>query len=69
VSLTSNVEKESYQPWWNSAEINSSALLQFPKEIPIGEEVTHEWRYDSQTHSVTLTVPDAVKNLDRSLTQ
>jgi len=69
VSLTSNVEKNSYQPWWNSAEITLFGVTSVPKEIRIGEEVAHEWRYDSQTHSVTLTVPDAVKNWTVRLTQ
>ncbi len=37
--------------------------------VRIGDEVTHEWHYDSQVHSVTLTVPDAVKNWTVHITQ
>ena len=33
-----------------------------PKEVRIGNEVIHEWRYDGLAHDVTLTVPDAAKN-------
>ena len=33
-----------------------------PKEVRIGDEVIHEWRYDSRVHAVTLIVPDAAKN-------
>ena len=68
-SLTSNVEMNSYQSWWKSAEITLFGLTSVPKEVRIGDEVTHEWRYDSQAHSVTLTVPDAVKNWTVRLTQ
>jgi alpha-glucosidase len=69
VSLTSNVEKGSFQPWWNAAEITLVGVSSVPKEVRIGDEISHEWRYDTQTHSVTLTVPDAVKNWTVRLTQ
>jgi alpha-glucosidase len=68
VSLTSNIEKNSYQPWWNTAEITLFGVSSVPKEVRIGDELSHEWRYDPQTHSVTLTVLDAVKNWTVRLT-
>ena len=33
-----------------------------PKEARIGNEVIRDVRYDAQVHSVTLTVPEAVKD-------
>jgi len=33
-----------------------------PKEVRIGEQITREWRYDNLAHTITATVPDAVKN-------
>jgi hypothetical protein len=33
-----------------------------PKEVRMGEQVIHDWRYDSLAHTVTLIVPDALKN-------
>jgi alpha-glucosidase len=62
VTVTSSVEKNAFQPWWKSAQMKLYGVTTSPKEIHIGAEVNHDWRFDSQTHSVTLTVPDAVKN-------
>jgi len=62
VTVTSNVEKNAYQPWWKSAQVTLFGAAAAPKEVRIGEQITHEWRYDSLAHTVTLTVPDAAKN-------
>src|SRR5436309_6183771 len=62
VTVTSNVEKNAYQPWWTSAEVKLFGATAQPKDVRIGEQITSEWRYDSLAHTVTLTVPDAVKN-------
>jgi alpha-glucosidase len=62
VTVTSNVEKNRYQPWWKSAEVKLFGASAEPKEVRIGEQITREWRYDSLAHTVTLTVPGAVKN-------
>jgi len=62
VSVTSSVEKNAYEPWWNSAEVTIFGAAAAPKEVGIGNQVIREWRYDSQSRAVTLTVPDAVKN-------
>src|SRR5256886_3692537 len=53
ISLTSNIEKNSYQPWWNAAELTLIGVSSVPKEVRIGDELSHEWRYDPQAHSVT----------------
>jgi alpha-glucosidase len=60
VRVVSTVEKSAYLPWWKSAEVTLVGAASLPKEVRVGDQVTHEWRYDSQTHSVTLTVLDAV---------
>jgi len=62
VTVTSNVEKNAYQPWWKSAEVKLFGATAQPKDVRIGEQITSEWRYDSLAHTVTLTVPDGVKN-------
>ena len=62
VTVTSNVEQNAYQPWWKSAEVKLFGATAQPKDVRIGEQITSEWRYDSRAHTVTLTVPDAVKN-------
>jgi len=60
VRVVSTVEKSAYLPWWKSAEVTLVGAASLPKEVRVGDQVTHEWRYDSQTHSVTLTVTDAL---------
>ncbi len=62
VTVASNVVKNSYQPWWKSAEVKLFGAAAQPKEVHIGEQIIREWRYDSLAHTVTLTVPDALKN-------
>ena len=62
VTVTSRIEKNAFQPWWKNAEVKLYGVSSTPKEIRIGAEVNHEWRYDTQAHSLTLTVADAVKN-------
>jgi alpha-glucosidase len=60
--VTSTVERKAFQPWWKSAEVKLYGVAASPKEVRVGAEVDRDWRFDSQTHSVTLTVPDAVNN-------
>jgi len=62
VTVTSSVEKNSYQPWWKSAQVTLFGATAAPKEVRIGDQVIHDWRYDGLAHNVTLTVPDAAKN-------
>jgi alpha-glucosidase len=61
-TIASSVEKNGYQPWWKSAEVKLFGATAQPKEVRIGEQVIHEWRYDNIAHTITLTVPDALNN-------
>ena len=62
LTMTSSIEKHGYKPWWNSTALTIYGAVNAPKEVRIGERVTQDWRFDSQTHTVTLTVPDALTN-------
>lgn len=62
VTITSSIEKNAFKPWWNSTALTVYGAVTAPKEVRIGERVTQDWRFDSQTHTVTLTVPDALRN-------
>lgn len=62
VNVASSIEKNAFQPWWKSAEVTVYGAAAAPKEVRIGDEVIHEWRYDAHAHAVTLSVPDAAKN-------
>jgi alpha-glucosidase len=62
VTVTSSTEKNAFQPWWKSAKVTLYGAVAAPKEVRIGDEVIHEWRYDGLAHAVMLTVPDAARN-------
>jgi alpha-glucosidase len=62
VSVTSSLEKNNFKPWWTSAELTLYGVAAKPVELRVGDDVVGNWRYEEQSHKVTLTVPDAVKN-------
>jgi alpha-glucosidase len=62
VSVTSHIEKNAYQVWWNSAELRIYGIAARPKEVRVGELSVSGWKYDDAEHSVTLTVPTAVSD-------
>jgi alpha-glucosidase len=61
VTISSTIETSAFQPWWKSVEVTIYGVPAKPKEARVGEQ-TIQWRYDSSAHSVTLIVPDALKN-------
>jgi alpha-glucosidase len=68
VIVSCAMEKNAYQPWWKSANVTIYGEPSAPKEVRIGEEIIRDWRYDSVSHAVTLTVPEALKNWSVRLT-
>jgi alpha-glucosidase len=62
LTITSTVEKNAYKPWWNSTALTIYGAASAPKEVHVGDRSIEDWRFDGQSHAVTLTVPDAVKN-------
>jgi alpha-glucosidase len=62
VTVTSRIEKNAFRPWWKSAEVLLVGTAAPPREVRIGDVVVHEWRYDGLGHTVTLAVPDAMKD-------
>jgi alpha-glucosidase len=62
LTITSKIEKNSYQPWWNSTQVQIYGAGAEPKEVHIGEQLVHDWSFDAQAHRIVLTVPDALKN-------
>ncbi|MGC1616056.1 MAG: glycoside hydrolase family 31 protein [Candidatus Acidiferrum sp.] len=68
MTVSSSVEKNGYKPWWNSTQLEIFGAGAEPKEIHIGDQLIHDWRFDAQTHCITLTVTDALKNWNVRLT-
>lgn len=62
LTVSSAIEKNAFQPWWNSTELEIYGMSHEPKGVLIGDQLIHAWRYDSRAHVVTLTVPDSLKN-------
>jgi alpha-glucosidase len=62
ITITSETEKNSFQPWWNTVEVTVYGANTQPKELRLGSRATYEWRYDAAGHSVVFTVPNAVQN-------
>jgi len=62
LTITGSIEKNAWQPWWDSTQLKIYGASSEPKEVRIGDQLTRGWRYDAQAHSITLTVPDALKN-------
>ncbi len=68
VTVTSTIAKNAFKPWWSSAALTVYGAAVAPREIRIGDQVIQGWSFDSQAHTVTLTVPEAVKNWSVRLT-
>ena len=62
LTVTSSVEKSAFQPWWNSAELRIFGINAGPKEVQVGDQQIHDWKYDGEAHIVTVVVRDALKN-------
>jgi alpha-glucosidase len=62
MTVTSTIEKDAYKPWWTSTLLEIYGAGARPKEVHIGDQLNHDWRYDPKAHCITLTVPDSLKN-------
>jgi alpha-glucosidase len=67
ITITSATEKNSFQPWWNTAEVIVFGASAPPKEVRVGDRVIHEWRYDPSEHSVIFAVPNAMHDWNAQL--
>ena len=62
LTISSRIEENAYKPWWNATTLTVYGVATAPKEIRIEDKAIQEWSFDAQSHAVTVTVPDAVKN-------
>jgi alpha-glucosidase len=62
MTVTSTIEKDAYKPWWTSTLLEIYGAGARPKEVHIGDQLNHDWRYDPKARCITLTVPDSLKN-------
>ncbi len=59
LSVSSSAQEGSFQPWWRSVTLHIFGASREPKEVRLGDTAVREWRYDSESHAVTVTLPDA----------
>jgi len=62
ISINGKTVNGTYHPWWSSTEVTVYGAAAAPKEARIGDQTIRDFKYDNQLHSVTLTVPDALKD-------
>jgi alpha-glucosidase len=62
VTVNGKTVNGAYHPWWSSAEVTVYGAAAAPKEARIGDQIIRDFKYDSQVHSVTLMLSDAVKD-------
>lgn len=68
LTITSSIEKSAYKPWWNSSAVTIYGVATAPKEVHLDNQAIQDWRFDSQAHTIAVTVPEAVKNWSIRLT-
>jgi len=62
VSVSSHIQTNGYKPWWNTIQLTVVGLPSSPKEIRLGEQSLSGWRYDKSAHTITVAVPDALRD-------
>jgi alpha-glucosidase len=59
VTVTSTVERGGFRPWWTNVAVSVFGTAALPKEVRVGGNVVHDWRYDAQSHALTVVVPES----------
>jgi len=62
VTITANVEKNGYKPWWSSTELKVFGAATSPKSVKVDGQESHVWGYDQKTQAVTLAVDGGPKD-------
>jgi alpha-glucosidase len=68
ITVSATTEKSAYQPWWHAARVTIVGAPAEPKELRIGQQTTHDWQYDAKSHTVVVTIPNALENWTVRLT-
>jgi alpha-glucosidase len=62
VGVNSHVEMNAFAPWWSSTDVTIFAAPREPRDVRVDHRMTRDWKYDEQAHTVTVTVPNAVRD-------
>jgi alpha-glucosidase len=62
VTVSAKTEKDGFQPWWQSVEVTVFGVDGEPQQLRMANHAVQGARYSADSHSVTLTVPEANKD-------
>ena len=62
VEVSATTENDTYKPWWHAARITIIGVASQPKQLRLGQKNTPDWHYDVKSHSVIVSVPDALQD-------
>jgi alpha-glucosidase len=62
VTVASRAVHTAFHPWWNSTQVTIYGNAKAPKEVEVNRQAIQDWKFDSKWGTVTLTVPDALKD-------
>jgi len=62
ITVSARTEKSAFQPWWNSTEVTIFGAAREPKQVRVGDRAAHGVRLNAAAHSVTLSVPEGIKD-------
>jgi alpha-glucosidase len=56
VTISANVEKSGYKPWWTATEVTVFGAPGLPTSVKVSGSEIRGWSFDEKSHVVTLTV-------------
>jgi len=62
ITVSARTEKSAFQPWWNSTEVTIFGAAREPKQVRVGDRAAHGVRLNAAAHSVTLSVPEGIRD-------
>jgi alpha-glucosidase len=68
LTVTSKLQTNAFKPWWTTTELTIFGAPSAPKSASVGSQILSDIRYNPQSHSVTVTVPDALKDWSLQVT-
>ena len=62
IAVTSHIEQNRFKPWWNSVNVTLYGATGSPRSVQLGSQPLSGWHYDASSHSVSITLPNAVQD-------
>jgi alpha-glucosidase len=62
ITITSHIEQNRFKPWWDSVNVTVYGGQSSPREVHLGTHSLNGWHYDAASHSVSVTVPNGLRD-------